>query len=143
MTTQDQRVEYLRRTEVARERFTPASARGWEGDALTDVFIAVDLVAQTIETEARKNPVEQRPGFLWEPPGSRYIFGQTMHDVGKAVMDALIKAGWTPASRTTAPATSRTVVCRSDCAEIPGYCSSGIGCLGSAPSSPSTPEEPA
>lgn len=103
MSTQEQRAEYLRQSEATRQRFTPTGAQTWQGDALTDALIAVDLVANTVMTEAKKNPVQHRESYLGYPAMNSYLFGQTTHDVGKAVMDELIRAGWTPASRVREP----------------------------------------
>lgn len=102
MTTQEQRTEYRQRIEAARHQLTPERAWDWEGDQLTDALMAVDIVANTVMNEAKKNPVQAQPGFLWEPPTNRYLFVQTMHDVGRAVMDKLIGAGWVPPSRMSA-----------------------------------------
>lgn len=77
----------------------PARARDWDQVARTDAMVAMDVVAQTVMAEAKKNPVERQPAFLAAPAMNTYLFGQTTHDVGREVMDALIKAGWVPPSR--------------------------------------------
>lgn len=87
----------------ALSRFAPTQAHTWPQAERTDALIAVDLVAQTVETEAKKNPVQQQPAYLGYPAMNSYLFGQTMHDVGKAVMDELIRAGWVPPSRVREP----------------------------------------
>lgn len=83
----------------ALSRFTPTNSQTWEPDARTDAVFAVDIVAQVVLAEAKKNPVERREAFLGYPAMNSHLFGQSMHDVGRAVMDALIKAGWRPSHR--------------------------------------------
>ena len=88
----------------------------------------VDGPAPTVDDNGTRRAVHAARYAASLPPEERGPFWEN-------AVDSYLSA---ELERMNAAATS---ACRSDCAEIPGYCTSGSGCLGTA--APSTSEETA